>query len=105
MIQVDEYVAQQFVADFECGASYQVLMSKYNLTQQEVEILVERFFPSTLSQEVTIIDWKSQTQEDVPRLKKPPLPLAEDPSGDFFRNRTPYGKKGVRSWFRKLVGR
>jgi hypothetical protein len=105
MIQVDEFIAQQFVMDFESGASYQLLMSKYNLSHREVEILVERFFPPTLSQEVTLIDWKSQARDDSPRRKGRSATLTKETSNSFLQTRIPYGKKGVRDWFRKLMGK
>ncbi len=102
MIHNLEFIAEQFVSDFERGASYHELMSKYKLTLQEVEILVERFFSSSVSQEVTLIDWKSQPQEKPSQLKERSQRPVKFSLLNFFRGTILYGKTGLRG-FRKFI--
>lgn len=88
MARDDESMAKQFVRDFERGASYQELMAKYHLTQQEIEILVEGLYPSTLTQQITLIDWKAQAQEDASERKEFAEPPKKRSILDFFRRRS-----------------
>jgi hypothetical protein len=57
-------LAKQFVKDFERGVSYRQLSSKYRLTREEVEILVETFFPSEVTREIALMVRRSLTQQD-----------------------------------------
>jgi hypothetical protein len=104
MTQGYKLIAEQLVSDFALGASYQQLMAKYHLTQQEVEILVEEFFPSTISQEITLIDWKSQTDKG----SWQPDEHSEAPTTfsllNLLRGRAPHGKLSIsrfKKFFRK----
>jgi hypothetical protein len=104
MSRDDESMAKRFMKDFERGASYQELMAKYHLTQQEIEILVEGLYPSTLSQQITLVDWRAQTQEDASQLKEHSDPPKKSSILDFFRRRSPREKTspGV---FKKLFSK
>lgn len=104
MTRDDESMAKQFVRDFERGASYHELMAKYHLTQQEIEILVEGLYPSTLTQQITLIDWRAQTQEDASERKESAEPPKKRSILDFFRRRSSRGKKRFLG-IRKLIGK
>jgi hypothetical protein len=104
MTRDNESIAKQFVRDFEHGASYQELMAKYHLTQQEIEILVEGLYPSTLSQQITLVDWRAQAEDNPPKPKEHSDSPKKSSILDFFRRRSSHGKTSF-SGFRKFFSK
>jgi hypothetical protein len=100
----NESMAKQFVRDFERGASYQEMMAKYHLTQQEVEILVEGLYPSTLTQQITLTDWRAQTKQDLQQNRDKSKPQKKSSFMDFFRRGSSREKTSI-SGFRKFFSK
>ncbi len=100
----NESMAKQFVRDFERGASYQEMMAKYHLTQQEVEILVEGLYPSTLTQQITLTDWSAQTNQDLQQQKDNSKSQKKSSILDFFRRGSSRDKTRI-SGFRRFFSK